>query len=97
MNEKRTRKRKAADMRPRVLLNCKEALFFWENLPVVVFTLVVETEGDAVLVIGPAADHVVSVEVVDSPIHVSCFKEHLREKPLLSGLCEFNCVLRYYR
>ena len=90
MNEKRTRKRKAADMRPRVLLNCKEALFFWEDLPVVFFALVVKTEGNAVLVIGPAADHVVSGEVVDCPIHVSYFKEHLRGKPQLCGLRFFS-------
>ena len=85
MNEKRTPAKKAAVKRQGVLLNCKEALFFWEDLPVVFFALVVKTEGDAVSVIGPAADHVVSGKVVDCPIHVSYFKEHLREKPLLSG------------
>ena len=97
MNEKRTRKRKAADMRPRVLLDGYEAFVTGENLPAIFLCLIIKAEGDASLVAAPDANHIVSLEVIYSPEHLSYFKEHSREKPLLSGLCEFNCVLRYKR
>ena len=79
-------------MRACVLLHCQEALFFWEDFPVVFFTLVIKTELNTVLVIGPAADHVVSGNIVYSPVHVCIFQRTSQEKaavkrPLRVQLC----------
>ena len=57
-------------MRPQVLLDCQKALFVREDLPVIVLALIIKTEGDALSVVTPHANDVVSGHVVDGPIHV---------------------------
>ena len=72
-------------MRQGVLLDCQKALFVRKDLPVVFLALVIKTEANALVIVTPHANDVVSGHVVDGPIHVSYFKEHSRKKPLLSG------------
>ena len=76
---KRTTQRKAAVKRPGVLLNCKEALFFWEDLPIVFLALIVKTIRDAIAVVFPAADHIVRCKVVYGPVHMMDLKYNQKE------------------
>ena len=89
--------KKAAVKRPGVLFDGYQALFKRKYLPQVLGLSIIKPKALCLFKGVPDTNDTVIAVIVDTPgnCHKIISKLQLREKPLLSGLCEFNCVFRY--